>query len=330
MSTDMHGPNAEGSKIRRAIGAFPAWLASDAVLEDVASPIAHPMNQGVDGHCLKTTGISGEALFLKVLSKDQEQWARFGNAVEMAQNAGNAGLSPRLLASDETTKAYLFECLDDKWRPAIVLDLRAERVREEILVATKNLHELALLGQETSVFERISELRQIMETGTRLVGTGATRKVTSPENFSQMCSVIDTIGQGFAAASVELAPCHVENSLSNFLLGPSGFVKIVDFDRAANSDPLSDVGALCNEFCRTDQDIAQAVEIYSGHCHAANLARVKLHMILSAFFWGMWGRVSHFSSCRPEIEYYKYGENQFIRCAYHMANWDIGQLIREM
>jgi hypothetical protein len=53
-------------------------------------------------------------------------------------------------------------------------------------------------------------------------------------------------------------------------------------------------------------------------------------MILSAFQWGMWGKVSHFSTNRPEIEYYKYGENQFIRCAYHMANWNVDQLIREM
>jgi hypothetical protein len=40
--------------------------------------------------------------------------------------------------------------------------------------------------------------------------------------------------------------------------------------------------------------------------------------------------VSHFSSSRPAIEYYKYGENQFMRCAYHIANWDVEQLIKEM
>jgi thiamine kinase-like enzyme len=330
MSTDMHAPKAKGSNLRRAIGAFPTWLAGDAAPGEVISPIAHPMNQGVDGHCLKMTGINGESLFLKVLSKDQERWLRFGGAVEMAQNAGKAGLSPRLIASDEATRAYLFQCLDDNWRPAIVLDLRAEKVRAELLTATKNLHELALLGQEISVFARISELRQIMNTRTRRVDTGATRKVTAPENYSHMCAVIDRIGQGFAAASSELAPCHVENSLSNFLLGPSGSVNIVDFDRAADGDPLSDIGAFCNEYCRTDADVAQAVEIYAGRTDPATLARVKLHMILSAFQWGMWGKVSHFSSGRPEIEYYKYGENQFIRCAYHMANWDVDQLIREM
>ena len=330
MSTDTRAPDAEAKTLRHAIGVLAPWLEKDAVLKDVVSPIAHPMNQGVDGHSGKFKGANSEALFLKVLSKDHERWVRHENAVEMAQHAGDAGLSPRLIASDAAEKAFLFECMGDNWRPAIVLDLRAEKVRETILAATKKLHNLPPLGHNTSVIERISELRLHVETGTRHVVTGATIKVTPPENYAGISAVIDRIGLGFTAAASESAPCHVENSLSNFLLGPMESVKIVDFDRAANCDPLSDVGALCNEYCRTDGDVAQAVEIYSGHPDAATVARVKLHMILSAFQWGMWGKVSHFSSSRPEIEYYKYGENQFMRCAYHIANWDVEQLIREM
>lgn len=330
MSTDTRAPEAEAASLRHAIDAFAPWLEKDAVLKNSVFPIAHPMNQGLDGHSGKIFGANGEAFFLKVLSKDHERWIRLGNAIEMAQHAGDAGLSPRLIASDGPAKAFLFEFLGDNWRPATVLDLRAEKVRETILAATKKLHNLAPLGNNISVIERISELRLHMETGTRHVLTGATIKVTPPENYARVSAVIDRICLGFTAAANESAPCHVENSLSNFLLGPMGSVKIVDFDRAANCDPLSDVGALCNEYCRTDSDVVQAVEIYSGQTGAATVARVKLHMILSAFQWGMWGKVSHFSSNRPEIEYYKYGENQFMRCAYHIDNWNVEQLIREM
>jgi len=330
MPTDTRALEGKAASLQRAISVFAPWLENDAVLRDAVSPIAHPMNQGVDGHSGKITGASNEALFLKVLSKDHEGWMRFEAAAEMAQNAGDAGLSPRLIASDKAANAFLFECMGDNWQPAVVLDLRAEKVRETILAATKELHNLPPLGHNTSVIERISELRLHVETGARHVVTGATIKVAPPENYAGICAVIDKIGLGFTAAASESAACHVENSLSNFLLGPLGSVKIVDFDRAANCDPLSDVGALCNEYCRTDDDVAQAVEIYSARTDAATVARVKLHMILSAFQWGMWGKVSHFTSSRPEIEYYKYGENQFMRCAYHIANWDVEQLIREM
>ena len=330
MSTDTRTQEAKSAGLSRAIDVFAPWLASDAALRDPISPIAHPMNQGVDGHSGKIAGADGEVLFLKVLSKDQEHWVRIENAAEMAQHAGDAGHSPRLIASDEAGKAFLFEYLGDNWRPAAVQDLRAEKVREMILAAAKGLHNLPSLGRNTTVIEQISELRGHMETGTRHVMTGETVKVKPPVNYAQISAVIDKIGLGFSAAANEIAPCHFENSLSNFMLGPMGAVKIVDFDRAANCDPLSDVGALCNEYCRTDNDVAQAVEIYSGHPDAATVARVKLHMILSAFRWGLWGKVSHFSSGRPEIEYYKYGENQFMRCAYHIANWNVEQLIREM
>jgi len=330
MSTDILAPDVEKAILERAIDAFATWLEKDAVLWDAATPMAHPMNQGVDGHSGKIGGVNSETLFLKILSKDQERWARFETTVKMAQNAAIAGPSQQLIASDKVSMAYLFECLDVNWRPAIVLDLRTEQVRNSILVATKKLHGLVRLEQNTSVFQRISELRQHMEAGTPHVVSGATIKVTLPESYDRMCAIIDRIALGFVAAATDIAPCHVENSLSNFLIGPSGGVKIVDFDRAANGDPLSDVGALCNEYCRTDRDVAQAVEIYSGRSDSATVARVKLHMILSAFQWGMWGKVSHFSTNRPEIEYYKYGENQFVRCAYHMANWNVEQLIREM
>ena len=323
-------PTAEAASLRYATGVFAPWLEKNAVLQDAVSPIAHPMNQGVDGHSGKISGANSESLFLKVLSKDQERWVRFENAVEMAKNAGNAGLSPRLIAADEAAKAFLFECLGEEWRPAVVLDLRTETLRETILTATKMLHDLPALGRNTSVIKQISELRRHMETGTRHVVTGATIKVTPPEDYARMSAMIDRIKLGFAAAANDSAPCHVENSLSNFMLGPMGAIKIVDFDRVANCDPLSDVGALCNEYCRTDDDVAQAVEIYSGHPHAATVVRVKLHMILAAFKWGMWGKVAHFSSSRPAIEYYKYGENQFMRCAYHIANWDVEKLIKEM
>ncbi len=330
MSTDMQASDARAATLRQAIDAFPAWLAKDALPGDTVAPVAHPMNRGVDGQCARMTGINGEALFLKVLNRDQRRWARFGNAVEMAKNAGNAGLSPRLVASDAATGAYLLERLDDNWRPAIVRDLRADQARESILAATKALHGLPLIGRRESVIARISRLREAMDAGARNIETGAPIRVTPPEGFGDMCATVDRIARGFAAASSDLAPCHVENSLSNFLLDPSGSVRLVDFDRAADGDPLSDVAALCNEYCRTDADVAQAVEIHVGHADPATLARVKLYMILSAFQWGMWGKLSHFTTDRPDIEYFKYGENQLIRCAWHIANWDVDQLIRGM
>lgn len=330
MTAGLFWQEEEKARICSAKRAFAPWLKKDAELWDAVNPIAHPMNQGVDGHSAKIAGANGENLFLKVLNKDQGRWGRFETTIKMTQMAANAELSPQLIASDVGAKAHLFECLGDGWRAAEVLDLRSQQARNDILAATKKLHGLKPLGRMVSMSDRIFELRQDMKMGAQHVVTGETIPVTPPEKYSEMCTVIDKIGLGFSASGSEVAPCHVENSLSNFMIGPSQSIKIVDFDRAADCDPLSDVGALCNEYCRTDNDVAEAVEIYLGRSDVASLARVKLHMILSAFQWGMWGKVSHFSSCRPEIEYYKFGENQFMRCAFHMCNWNVEQMIREM
>ena len=319
-----------GQGLAGVFDGFPEWLMAQAVVEASILPNAHPMNVGVDAECARITADGGEKLFLKVASADQRRWFLFDNAAQMARMAGEAGLSPRLLAVDEGRGAFLFEGLGEEWKPAITLQARARDVRAALLDVTRALHGLAPLERSVSVFERIADLRKLMAEGVPHVASGAPRKVVAPEKFAEMSAVVDAITQGFAAASHDLAPCHVENSLSNFMLGPGGQLRVVDFDRAANGDPLADIGALCNEYYREEADVAQTVEIYAGRVERQIVARVKLHMILAAYHWGMWGKVSHAASCRPEIEYYKYGENQFMRCAFLIAHWDVGQLIGEM
>lgn len=315
---------------QNAITAFADYLGDGAKVSDVIPAVAHPMNQAVDGTSGKVTAKSGDTLFIKVLNADQLRWTNRESAAAIAQMAGEAGLSPKLLASDRETASFLFTNLDQNWRPSIVLDLRNADVRNSIILATKKLHELAPTIETQNIGDRIALMRKEMEAGTLHVVTNAKTSVPKPENYANMCAAIDKITEAFAAAGHDSAPCHIENSLSNFMLGPSGAVQIVDFDRAAISDPLSDIGALCNEYYRTDADVAQTVECYTGNASTDTIARVKLHMILSAFYWGMWGKVSQFSTDRTEIEYYKYGENQFVRCGYHIANWDVDQLIAEM
>lgn len=316
--------------IRNAITAFADHLEDGATLRNVVPAVAHPMNQGVDGTSGKVLAKSGATLFMKILNADQLRWIKWDSAVALTKQAGEAGLSPKLVAADQKTASFLFADLDECWRPSIVLDLRDTGVRNSIISATKNLHKLTPTIETQSVMQRIAAMRDEMETGTRSIISGTLTNVTPPENYTAMCAAVDKIGHAFMASGQDTAPCHIENSLSNFMLGPSGAVQIVDFDRAVDSDPLSDIGALCNEYYRTDDDVAQTVECYLGHAAADTIARVKLHMILSAFYWGMWGKVSQFSTDRTEIEYYKYGENQFVRCGYYISIWDIEQLIGEM
>ena len=309
---------------------FPDILGGGARFVEVVHPAAHPVNRGVDGMSGAVRGDSGEIFFLKVLNSEQRLWADVENAADLARKAGEARLAPRLLAVDKDSGAFLFEYAGDDWRPAFVLDAREEEVRERIIKAARAIHGLEPLSHDMTVARRITEMRGLMENGVRHAVTGKKRMPGLPEGYEGMAENVDAILQAFVAAGSETAPCHVENSLSNFLLGPDGAVLVVDFDRAANSDPLSDLGSLCNEFCRTDDDLSQAVEIYAGQVSKDVLARVKLHMILSAFCWGLWGKISQAMTGRNDIEFFKYGENQFIRCAWLLSHWDAWQLIREI
>ena len=321
--------SCQESEIDSAITGFSNLLGEYAALQDVIIPNAHTMNRGVDG----TSGcILGKTQFyhLKIWSKDQKNWMDFANAKDMAHASGKAGISPLLKASSSANNAFLFDHLGDGWRFAMAKDFREGGLREKAIIATKLLHALPLLEKGRSIFQRIDTMHEIVENGVTDAITGNVISIPKPENYCMMRDWVMRISRSFEAAGYDVTACHVENSLSNVMIGPSGSIKLVDFDRAANGDPLADIGALCNEYHRTEDDILQAVEIYSGKPDKAIIARVKLHMIASAFYWGLWGKVSHFLSTRREIEYYKYGENQFVRCIANISQWDVDALIRDM
>ena len=319
--------------MKQAVDLFSPHLAPGAEPGEPVSPVAHPLNIGIDAHSAPVAARQpGKTLWIKALNREQARWHNPQAAIGMAVSAGGAGIAPSVVSANPRTGVLLQEHLGEGWRHALVSDLRHPDIAEKVIAATRALHALPLLAPAPDLFERIEELVALMENGHPAEGRNSGSRIfaTPPEGFSTMRDYVTRIGKALAAAGRDQAPCHVENSLSNVMIGPRGEIRLVDFDRATNDDPLSDLAALCNEYCRTEEDIARAVEIYAGRADPAIIARVKLHMIASAFYWGLWGIVSDATTRRHDIEFRKYGENQLIRCLSAISRWDTAALIRAM
>lgn len=329
MSATISAAGSGDDRLRRAFAALRVLLPDDEWIEEAVPGVAHPINRGLDGTSSVLRGrVTGRAFFLKLLNPETKAETCFGDICTIVQSAHALGIAPELLAAEEEASAFLFDGLADDWGFGTTKIFRSRGIRIGAVACFKQLHGTDALSTKLSVFDRVSRLMdELNALAAAAPGNGSS---VFPEFYNTMCDWMSRIEGAIRASGHDLAPCKVENSLSNFMIGPSGSIRLVDFDRAAMADPFSDIGALCNEFCRTDQDIAEIVEVYGGALHAAVLSRVKLYMIASAFHLGLWGIVSQHRAPRTEIEFFKYGQNQFIRCRSALSRWDVGQLLREV
>lgn len=313
----------------RALKAFHNALPDEELVFEAVPGVAHPINRGLDGASNLLRGRStGRTFFLKVLSPETRSESCFKDICTIAQSAHTQGIAPKLIAADDAESALLFDGLTEEWTFGTVKAFRNQETRFNAVDCLKQLHETDALSTRISVFDRIGRLKGELNDFAATMPDSASRIV--PEFYHTMRDWMSRIKEAVGASGRDDAPCKVENSLSNFMISASGDIRLVDFDRATMTDPFFDIGVLCNEFCRTDEDIAEIMEAYRGSIHTAELARVKLYMIASAFHLGLWGIVSQYRAPKTQIEFLKYGQNQFLRCRSALARWDVGHLLHKV
>ena len=331
--TTSQDETSEASVFSRALSAIVQAHGSTLAVDRFIQPVAHPMHCGIDGiSALVQDEETGTQFFLKVLLAEQALFCDFTATVEASTLAAEARLAPKLIAKDANCGALLYQALTDGWHFAMGPDLRKTTIREVVIKLKKDWHAQPPLSITQTTFERIHVLSKrftndLLNDGQDDVASESI-SIALPEGYAMMHDWITRIESGLAAAGVDSTPCHVENSLSNLMLGPNDQAQLVDFDRAANADPLADIGALCNDYCRSSDDIAQAAEIYAGQANHSIIQRIKLYMIAEDFYWGLWGRACHHLSRRRGIEFYKFGENHFLRCLHRLYAWDVDTLLR--
>lgn len=295
----------------------------------VAPSIAVPMHLAIDAAPFSVSVLEGKEPLglLKLYYQDALGISAFEDIVAASQKAAALGIAPALLNWDKENAALLYQWVSQAdYKSVMRSDLDDEATLEAVLAAKSSLHKSSPFAVTRSPFDLVASY---LEIAANIKGPNGA--ISEMKAVKELCPWVEHIGEAFLKAGVDVAPTHGENALSNIFVRADKDVKLVDFDRAVNADPLYDLASFCIEFCAFDEDLDRVLALYGTDRTAETEARLRLYMVVDDFVWGLWGLIEHFnSSRRGTVEFYKYAHNRFLRCGHWLSRWDIGALIREI
>lgn len=286
---------------RRAAG--PGW--QDAAAEPALPVLASPSWRGVDADIWRLRKADGSTCIAKVMDPDTAQFSDAATAFAAAQQAGEAGVGPKVIAADIASATLVMEDLSEArgWSAGTLDKVLDRAVRLRILEARKAFHRTKPLGRKVDVFAQAAELLEKCR--------GA--KAPLPDDVDWLARSVQEAGEAIRASGIDHVPAHGDGNVSNLMLSARGEVFLLDWDMAGDMDPMLDVGAFLVEAHDSESDAAECFEAFHGRFERALFNRACLYAIADDFRWGLIGALLGGTSRRETYEFLKFGEWRFLR-----------------
>ena len=276
---------------------------SGATLSAPIGGIVSPIHRAVENVCCFAAKAGQLPVFVKRRHDDMSQFIAPDQAVEASRQAGELGISPRLLHADPLNGILVFEALGEEWAWGHVDVLRQPQVLENLLFAKGTFHTARPLVEKRNVFDLIAAYSQL--------AIGA--EVILPASVPTVSAAVQRIAGAIVASGVDTVPCHADGVSSNVMVGPDCRVRLVDFEWARQADPAYDLGTVLAELLPFDGEALLAIEIASGKPDAGILARARLYGAADDLMWALWGFINAARSPRKNVEFFKYAEWRLLR-----------------
>lgn len=316
------------SRVTTSLRALWPNLTGAPLFTRVSPSILVPMHVSIDSAPFEVwqTDKTEVPAILKVLEEDAVGVVPFSNIVAASAQAARHSIGPNLLASDADSATLLFEKLQSPdWVQARRDDLDDQDRLAAVISAKRSFHQTEKLALTRSPFDLVEIYMEIAHKIIREDGP-----LTQAQPICEILPWINYFRDAFQTAGTDVAPTHGENALSNIFLSPDNKVRLVDFDRAVNADPIYDLASFCLEVCHNDDEIQRIVSMYNQAPDPKLLARTRIYMIVDDFVWGLWALVGHYTSPRSNsIEFYKYAHKRFLRSQYWLKHWDIAAQLKQ-
>ena len=222
--------------LETAIRQVDGWADRPVVIEPAIPVLASPSWRGVDGDPFVARDTETEAtLFIKRIHADTGFYVDVPASIDAAAKAGEIGVGPKVYYSDASAGLIVMEDLSaaSGWRVAGLEKCYEPNFNEAVIKARKAFSEVAALERKADVFADIETFWSI----------AVEKDVTVPAETAWMVDMARFAAEAMQGGADGAVPLHGDGNCSNIMWNKDGRVRLVDFDRAGNGDPLEDAGS---------------------------------------------------------------------------------------
>lgn len=287
-------------KAARRLGVAPERL------ECPFTVLASPGWRGIEADLLVAEA-GGRAEAYKHYHPDVAFYVDAGAAFDAARIAGELGVGPKVLDAWPGEGLMAMECLGEGWRAGGLHDASPAATRQAAIVAKKTLQAGPRFATDKDIFAEIRGFSTACGPA-----NGA-----APRHLAAWMGFVDRAEAAITAAGRDSVPSHRDGSCANWMIGPDGAVRLVDFDLSGNADPFEDIGCHLMEAHDREAEARQGFEEWTGALREGEFQRAMVYGILDDLRWGLIATVLARTSPRRSLEYAKYASWRFMRFEDH-------------
>ncbi|WP_245443179.1 phosphotransferase family protein [Labrys okinawensis] len=311
----------ERARAEAHVRQLPGWAARTITTEPAIPVLASPSWRGVDGSPWRVRDkASGESLFVKLMHPDAAFYIDIACAFQAARRASELGIGPRVFLAEENTGVLVMEDLDAGWRTATLERLLDQDIVDRVLAARGRFQESAALSRTSSVFDEIERFHR----------DARAAKGQLPADADWLLAELRYAGQVMASGRRAPVPSHGDGNVSNIMISETGEIRLVDWDRAGNADPLEDMGSFLAEAFDQEPEARDAFARTQGGFDEAAYNRAWLYGVADDLRWGLIGTLVAARSPRNTLEFHKFASWRLVRCRMAVHSPRFGEALRRV
>lgn len=282
--------------------------------------LASPSWRGVDGSPWRVRGGEGRSVFVKLMDSDAAFYIDTACAFEAARRAGELGIGPKVLLADAVSGMLVMEDLDAGWRVGTLERLLEPALVDRVAAARRRFQDGPPLPRSAGVFDEIE----------RFHADAKAVEAVLPSDADWLLAELRGAAEAMRPLAAPAVPIHGDGNVSNIMISDAGEVRLVDWDRATNADPLEDMGSFLIEAFDEEQEARDAFARLTGGFDERAFNRAWLYGIADDFRWGLIGAVVAAKSPRETFEFYKFASWRFVRCRMAVREPRFGERLRRI
>jgi thiamine kinase-like enzyme len=149
-----------------------------------------------------------------------------------------------------------------------------------------------------------------------------------PRGYDDFGDAWADVRRVLAAAPRATVPCNNDLLAANFI-DDGGRVALIDYEYSGNNDAAFELGNTATE-CDFPPELTEAwTAAYFGAPTPADLARVRVQALCSAYGWSLWGFIQAATSTM-DFDFYAWGQERLDKAAAVFRGPDLARLLDEV